>query len=416
MKDHPVQGSVYAPSVAPSNPRDRRYDLDGFIAPITRQEFFDRYWEREHFHLARRDADFYRSLFSLDDVDRWIASAPYTGDNKLTVRSSEGMVVRRGPAGTFDPATICDDVADGHTLILQAVHESWPPLQAATVLLERALSARTRVNLYLSPPGSKGFDRHIDYHDFFIFQVHGSKHWHLFEKDYLPMERLEYGPFAAFQQAVQRGTAPLEEIHLRQGDLLYVPRGMPHYAAAIEETSLHLTVSFHPLFWTDLLKAAVEGVAVGYEPLQRSLPPGFLADPERRRGMAARFAECLAEVAHGADFDLALEAAGRHLTRELLTETGGRFTAVARLGELSPDHELERPDGMACVVENEGGSAVIRGDAGLVRGPAALLPVLEFVRDHPRFRLGELPGLKDAGRIALTRRLIRGGLLRVVDG
>ncbi|MEM7480393.1 MAG: cupin domain-containing protein [Acidobacteriota bacterium] len=389
--------------------------LDELLAPITREEFFDRYWEKDFFHLERDDPEFYREIFSLDDVDRWIAAAPAEGRERLIVRTSDSQVVRRSAPGKFNPAVICADVAEGNTLILQAVQESWPPLQTVAAKLDQALSAETKVNSYLSPPGSKGFDRHIDYHDFFIFQVYGSKHWYLFETPYLPMAGLEYGPFKAFKEGTARGTEPLAEVYLKQGDMLYVPRGMPHYAAAIEETSLHLTVSFHPLYWTDFVKAAVESVAVEHLPMQRSLPPGFLNRPEIRSEMEAIFAECLAKVSE-ASFDSALRGASRSLNRDLRTEVGGQFTQVARLGDLSDDDSLNHTTGGDYIVEENGAKATIRQGASRVQGPAVLVPVFEFVRANSSFRVGDLPGLSDTGRLALARRLVRSGLLQIHTG
>ena len=73
--------------------------------------------------------------------------------------------------------------------------------------------------------------------------------------------------------------ALLTELTLRPGDVLYVPRGMPHCAMAKDSTSLHLTVSITPLYWMDLLKAAVEQAAVHASALRRSLPIGFVEQP-----------------------------------------------------------------------------------------------------------------------------------------
>ncbi|HEV2843704.1 MAG TPA: cupin domain-containing protein, partial [Thermoanaerobaculia bacterium] len=202
-----------------------RVSLEALIHPIGLRELFDRYWEKEHFHISRNEPGFYRPVFSLEDVDRWIAVSSRTSGEKLVVRSSQGQSILRGMPGEVPLEGVYDGVGSGHSLILRGVHESWPPLLPLIAVLEEAFSARVNVNLYLSPPGSKVFARHVDYHDFFIFQLHGAKEWYLYDNDYLPMERLEYGPYPAHREGTTRQTPLRQQLRLEQGDLLYVPRG-----------------------------------------------------------------------------------------------------------------------------------------------------------------------------------------------
>jgi ribosomal protein L16 Arg81 hydroxylase len=388
--------------------------LEDLIHPVEPREFFDRYWEKEHLHLSRGEPDFYRPIFTLADVDRWIAASTREGGEQLVVRAPEGKVLRSTAPGKVPLEELYDGIGSGQSLILRAIHESWPPLLPVIAVLEEAFSARVKINLYLSPPGATGFPRHIDYHDFFIFQLHGSKEWFLYDYDYLPVERLEYGPYPAFREGTARSTPLRHQLRLEQGDLLYVPRGMPHHAAAVDDLSLHLTVSFHPLYWMDLLKAAVEEVGVRNERLQRALPPGFLSDPKRREGMEEVFAACLATLAGNASFPATLAAVTESLVRKPRPYADGHFSQLVRLDELTMGSEVERRPGLLCSVDLIGEEVVIRYGGGHLRGPAALGPALEFICDHRRFTPADLPQMSDSGRMTLVRRLIRGGLLRAV--
>ncbi len=190
---------------------------------------------------------------------------------------------------------------------------------------------------------------------------------------------------------------------------------MPHHASAVDDLSLHLTVSFHALYWIDLLKAAVEEVGVRNQQMQSALPPGFLSDPGRREGMDQVFAACLAAFAGEASFPATLSAVTETLIRKTHPYADGHFSQIARLGELTAEAEVERRTGMLCSVERIGEEAMIRYGAGRLRGPAPLVAALEFIRDHRRFAVADLPQLSAEGRLTLVRRLIRGGLLRVVS-
>jgi hypothetical protein len=388
--------------------------LEELIHPVEPREFFDRYWEKEHLHLSRGEPDFYRPIFSLEDVDRWIAASTREGGEQLVLRAPDGKVLRNTAPGKVPLEQLYDGIGSGQSLILRAIHESWPPLLPLIARLEEAFSARVKINLYLSPPGAEGFARHIDYHDFFIFQLYGSKQWFLYDYEYLPVERLEYGPYPAFREGTTRSTPLRRELRLEQGDLLYVPRGMPHHASAVDDVSLHLTVSFHPLYWIDLLKAAVEEVGVRNRQMQKALPPGFLGDPGRREGMDEVFAACLATLARDASFPATLAAVTETLVRKPRPYADGHFAQLVRLDELTLGSEVDRRPGLHCSVEQTGEEGVIRYGGGHLRGPAALVPALEFIRDHRRFTPADLPQLSDSGRLTLVRRLIRGGLLRAV--
>lgn len=82
--------------------------------------------------------------------------------------------------------------------------------------------------------------------------------------------------------------------------------------------------------------------------------------------------------------------------------------------ELAIDTLLERRRGVECAVQRREGSAAILMAWNEVAGPLSIAPALEFVRDHQRFRVSDLPRLHDdASRLVLSHRLIREGFLRV---
>lgn len=75
---------------------------------------------------------------------------------------------------------------------------------------------------------------------------------------------------------------------------------------------------------------------------------------------------------------------------------------------------LEHRPGVAAAYEARNGAAAILTAYNEMQGPASIGPALHFVCEHARFRIGHLPGLRDAAsRLVLARRLIREGYLRV---
>ena len=68
-------------------------------------------------------------------------------------------------------------VADGATLVLQALHRTWPPLVRFGSRLSAELGHPVQINCYLTPPQNQGFAPHYDTHDVFVLQVAGRKRW-----------------------------------------------------------------------------------------------------------------------------------------------------------------------------------------------------------------------------------------------
>ena len=87
-------------------------------------------------------------------------------------------------------------------------------------------------------PGG-AFKMHYDAHDVLVLQVHGSKHWFLYaDPEIAPVHHVKQGNPAAREVVY--------ETVLKQGDVLYVPRGMYHRAAVTDTDSVHLTFGIHP--------------------------------------------------------------------------------------------------------------------------------------------------------------------------
>src|SRR5262249_46646857 len=149
-----------------------------------------------------------------------------------SVRSSDLRVVADGretPISELAPpgdATALELLYDcyrkGSTIVFTFLDERWEPLGALCRALGADLDARIQVNVYLTPPGARGLTPHFDTHDVFVQQVHGVKHWRLYESGYpLPILGQSY---AAHRGGPDPGP-PAEEFDLRPGDVLYLPRG-----------------------------------------------------------------------------------------------------------------------------------------------------------------------------------------------
>ena len=162
-------------------------------------------------------------------------------------------------------------------------------------------------NVYSTPAGERTVPVHVDDRDVFILQVHGAKHWTIYDSPpvVLPYKSEELGknqPHSPSPDKFDEKTAKVAfEGVVEAGDVVYLPRGFAHVAKAVEHSaSVHLTIAVQTSDWdvNAILKDGIEsimssitrkGALSGNELLEKSsstpeefglrtvLPPSLLA-------------------------------------------------------------------------------------------------------------------------------------------
>ena len=205
-------------------------------------------------------ADLGRDVYDLFDesaVDELVSSrglrTPFIrvakdGSTLPTRDFTSGGGVGAGIADQVDDSKLSALFADGATLVLQALHRTWPPLIDFTQQLATELGHPVQVNAYVTPPQSRGFDDHYDVHDVFVLQVSGRKRWRIHEP--VQPAPLRDQPWTDRREAVAEAAAtpPLIDAVMEPGDCIYLPRGYLHAATALGDVSTHLTFGVHT--WT----------------------------------------------------------------------------------------------------------------------------------------------------------------------
>ena len=268
------------------------------------------------------------------------AALPTPFDDLLTIRDVDDLLSRRGLRTPFlrvarDGHTLADAdftrgggvgagvtdqlddtallrlFAEGHTLVLQGLHRTHPPVLELAQDLGADLGHPVQVNAYVTPPSSRGFAAHYDVHDVFVLQTAGEKRWRL----HAPVQPhpLRDQPWQDRRPAVEQAAAgePHLEVTLRPGDVLYVPRGWLHSATALGGVSTHLTVGIHVWHRGHVAEAVLDAARRGLaaqESQRTSLRPGVdVADPEAIADDLAAVREALLQAV--ADVDASAVAA-----------------------------------------------------------------------------------------------------------
>ena len=131
----------------------------------------------------------------------------------------------------------------GATLVLDYLEGIHPEVKGVANCIERLTGTMTSANAYCSWKGVKGYASHFDTMCVFAIQLEGEKVWNLYKgRVNEPMELPGSSPsdFTVEQHDAQKGPVD-QQIVMKPGDVLYLPRGLYHDALATDTASLHLS-------------------------------------------------------------------------------------------------------------------------------------------------------------------------------
>ncbi|MGI8881306.1 MAG: cupin domain-containing protein [Jatrophihabitans sp.] len=368
---------------------------------------------------AELSADGFADLLDATAVDELISCrglrTPFLRMAKEGGVLAPARYTRGGGVGATITDQVADDkvlnlIADGATLVLQALHRTWPPLVQFASALSAELGHPVQINAYITPPQNQGFAAHYDTHDVFVLQVAGRKHWRIHEP--VLADPLVDQPWEKHRAAVaaRAEQAPLIDTDLAPGDALYLPRGYLHSAVALGELSIHLTVGIHPITRTALVTELL--AAAKTDPrLRGSLPAAVdLADPAT---LAPHLRDTLVALT-----DL-LDSGGDELTARVAAGLGATLAAGTRpepiaplaqaelLAAMTPDTALRLRAGLRYTLSSDDTGVHLRVLDKTVTMPATAETALKTVLSGATFRPADLPGLDADEQLVLARRLLR---------
>jgi hypothetical protein len=210
--------------------------------------------------------------------------------------------------------------------------------------------------------------------------------------------------FEGFADALEYDT-----VVLRPGDVLYVPRGVPHGAWTEESSSLHLTAGLRQPTWLDVVKAGVDTALRGCEKKLafRTVCPAIF--PGSADGHLRSTFENMIEVL----CQKLVEADSRALVRQMMSKTPRMFRGSRRASVQAGTLVVRNPSLYFSGKDDRG--PWLEFDGKVLRFPGSVTRAVEFVTSTPRFSVREIPGLSDAERIVLANRLLHEGFLHLAE-
>lgn len=314
---------------------------------------------------------------------------------------------RRGAALLdLDPPVLMERLRDGATLIVDAVNELSPPLQALCAGLSAEFAASCQANMYACWGTTQGFNVHWDDHDVFVVQVEGRKQWALYGATEASPTRRGPGP------AAEAPDTPSELIVLEPGDVLYLPRGYWHAAVGLGGPTMHLTIGLTRKSAADLLHWLADDLLAAVE--VRADLPFEAGDP----AVADRIAQVLKRLAEADPSDLARRYR-RHVEAMLVQRPALSFPDIGLDDALlGPDRALALAAGPARLTRRD--QALVLSWRGVELTVSPLLePLLRRMLEGEAVRCAAFaaaaPETTPAELQAFLREMIRRGAF-VVSG
>ncbi|WP_420478957.1 cupin domain-containing protein [Brevundimonas sp. FT23028] len=255
--------------------------LEDLLAPVDPQEFRSACLGRTPLHIpatetrkrALLDWRAFNDLLSRSGV--WTDQTLRLVHNGTATPVEAYCKLQPGPGGqVWRPSSRKVEVliAEGASVVANEVQTLHGPIMDVARMLSRTFAAQVGANVYCSFQDVQAFNSHFDNHDVFAVQTEGEKLWRIYETQLdMPVDLPPDGPETRQWLQQARGKV-VQELVMRPGDVLYLPRGRFHDALATDTASLHVTFSVTPLYGR-ILFSLLDNAAMQLPEFRAYFPP-----------------------------------------------------------------------------------------------------------------------------------------------
>ncbi len=370
------------------------------LHPVSPETFFAEYYDRKPLHIRGGEEKFANVMSwsvltgILNMTSAWSAvSLQLVLDRDIVAPAKYCRTAENRDGGEVlqpDARKVMALLKAGASLVANDIDTLTPALSGFADALEGAVSGKAQSNLYCSWRERQAFDTHFDTHDVYAMHVAGEKLWRLYEtRTETPIAHNLFKSYGQEWHDSNRG-AVAEEVLMRPGDLLYIPRGLYHDALATSDGTLHVSFGLTYVIGLDVM-AMLSNLAVEDPAFRANMPrPGEGEDAIGKwlRDLGDRLAKYTGR-------EDSLEAMLR-FQRDYRYPRGGFELPVRAAGQ----RFALRVEGLG--VEERDGSWVLTSARGDVPIPPGLDRAVAWIIGRKGFTEGDLadkfPGIDEAAR------------------
>ena len=138
-----------------------------------------------------------------------------------------------------DPFKVENYIKKGASLVLNDLIYLSKDIEKLAIDLQNVTNGKCQANLYFSMQSHQAFAPHFDTHDVFALHCEGEKVWNIYEN--FEQDPINHPIFKnTLDERTKKSGKIIEQILLKPGDLLYLPRGQFHDALASKNGAVHI--------------------------------------------------------------------------------------------------------------------------------------------------------------------------------
>lgn len=246
----------------------------------TTDAFFKDCWETKPcLFVRKRSGTLLPQLFSKDTLLDVLSEQTISFSTNMTICRyvNKERTAKEIPGPYATREFVSKTFSDGYTTQFYQPQRFVDALHHINAGFEHTFGVLAGSSAYLTPAGAQGLAPHYDDVEVFILQTEGNKLWRVWERSNRFQRLPEQCSFD-----IPRDELPekFTEIVLHEGDVLYLPRGTIHEAAATDAFSTHITIS---VYQRNSYKTLLDSV------IPELLQTSFDSDIEMRGGLPVQF-------------------------------------------------------------------------------------------------------------------------------
>jgi ribosomal protein L16 Arg81 hydroxylase len=367
-----------------------------FLFEEEKQIFLNKHYDKKPF--IKKNKLQYREVFEISDFDflltiaesqnvRLVKNQEYLNPNKFY--KSNGLDISR----VYYYYTI------GYSIVFLGVNKLSLSIKRLCQELREESGFIFAANLYLSPSNSKALELHYDAHDVFVLQVAGNKKWKLYPSSSKPLLNT-HQPIIDSESFIKT----LKDIELSEGDLMYIPRGVPHEAFSTDSFSLHMSIGVYPIQYYDILNYA-QNINLGtINGVEDSLPWGY--NNTRDNSLIINKLKDLATKVTLQNMDY------KAVINELMSENNivlnGFFNKLNRLDEIHEKTIIKKVIGIDFKLIEHTGKLQLEYNGRVINLSLNTRDSIQFIINRKKnFKVKDIPGqISIKSKLKLIRELI----------
>lgn len=401
-------------------------NLEYLLGTSGLKSFQEKNYQNDYIYVDRGDRSYYDKLIQIDDIDQYLA--------KRDIRFPSIRLVKDGVQ--LDKASYLDNIPygnasfddllnnekmftlfqEGVTIVLQTYERHNENLRQLALALQNETLASFQANIYITPSSAQGFAAHYDTHDVFVLQIYGEKEWFLYDSpEYLPTTDQKF--FETEHSKIDYNERePKFNKTLKQGDLLYIPRGMVHQAKTNNKMSMHITIGMFPQKWHSLFNYLGKNITSSTEFRTSIFSPEGIIDKDQ---IKKEIINKISNFMQSKDADEVIDKYIQfHTAHKVEPSFNNRFLDIELLSDIELSSKVCKRQSNKFTIKQNDEEASISLFSKELAFPLFMLESIEYVKNQHNniFSIDQIKGnIDDDSKILFTKELIGNGFLTISE-